>query len=278
MPVSDFGDGAQSVARALHMLEALAAAPSSLGVRELARAVGVAPSTAQRIVCALAERGFIEQDAARKYRIGLRAFAVGNAFRSGSTLVRAAMEELQSLADHHQLNAYLGIREGASVLYLLSVQSSGPIVIKGAPGSRTFLHTTALGKVMLASLADDEIKSLLGPQPYRHLTPATITRLSPLMAEIRAVRKSGYAVSDEENLPGVYAIGAAIRDASGATVAAISGALPRQMVDRRTLTKIIRPVRDAADRISAQLGAHPALGRKPGEHAKDIRAKETAWN
>ena len=278
MPVADFGEGAQSVSRALHMLEALASAPSSLGVRDLARAVGMAPSTAQRIVSTLVERGFIEQEASRKYRIGLRAFAVGNAFLSGNTLVREAMEELQALADHHHLNAYLGIREGGSIVYLLSVQSSGPIVIKGVPGSRTYLHSTALGKVMLASLGDDEIKALLGPQPYRRLTPRTLTRLAPLMADLKGVRASGYAVSDEENLSGVYAVGAAIRDASGRAIAAISGALPRQQVDRRTLAKTSRLIRDAADRISLRLGAQPGPEARREGGARDIKTRESAWN
>jgi DNA-binding IclR family transcriptional regulator len=253
----DLGDGAQSVSRALHMLEALARAPSSLGVRDLARLVGMAPSTAQRIVATLAEHGFAEQDPSRKYRIGLRAFAVGNAFLSANTLARESMAELQGLAEGHQLNSYLGVRRGRAVVYLLAVQSSGPIVIKGAPGTETHLHTTALGKVLLAELPDSEIKNLLGSQPYERLTPKTQTRCAPLLAELHAVREKGYAVSDEENLAGVYAIGAPVHDASGAAIAAISGALPRHEVDRTTLPKVSRLVRDAAERISARLGARP---------------------
>jgi DNA-binding IclR family transcriptional regulator len=254
------------------MLEALASSSGGLGVRDLARLVGIAPSTAQRILASLTGRGFTEQEASRKYRIGLRAFAVGNAFLSGNTLVREAMGELQQLADEHQLNAYLGVREDRSIVYLLTVQSSGPIVIKGSPGTRTFLHTTTLGKALLADLDDAQIKALLGAQPYRRLTPKTKTRLAPLLTELHAVRANGYAVSDEENLLGVYAVGAAIRDASGNAVAAISGALPRHQVERTTLSRVSRHVCDAAERISARLGARPA-GRKEGRSSRVSRTR-----
>ena len=70
-----------------------------------------------------------------------------------------------------------------------------------------------------------------------------------------------HAVSDEENLVGVYAVGAPVRDASGATVAAISGALPRHGVTKADLPRLSRLVRSAAERISARLGAPVRGGR-----------------
>ncbi|MGE0874291.1 MAG: IclR family transcriptional regulator [Burkholderiales bacterium] len=254
----------QSVARALRILRALAAAPDSLGVRDLARSTGVSPSIAQRLLATLSEFGFAEQDASRRYRVGLQAYSVGNAFLSGHALAREGLAELRELADRHQLNSYLGVLRGRSIVYLLALQSSGPIAIKSAPGSETHLHTTALGKAMLAHMDEAGVSRLLGPQPYARLTPHTKTRLAPLMADLRAAARSGYAVSDEENLVGVYAVGAALRDASGAAVAAISGALPRHMATRARQASLCRLVRDAADRISARLGGLPQATPRNG--------------
>jgi DNA-binding IclR family transcriptional regulator len=245
----------QSVARALQILRVLADAPESLGVREVARVIGVSPSIAQRLISTLAEFGFAEQEASRRYRVGVGAFAVGNAFLSGNTLARESLPELQALAGRHQLNSYLGVLRGGSIVYLAAFQSSGPIAIKSSPGAQTHLHTTALGKAILSQLPEDKAAALLGAQPYRRLTPRTKTRLPALAAELRAARDNGYAISDEENLVGVYAIGAPVRDATGATVAAISGALARHELNRAKLPGLCRLVRDSAERISMRLGA-----------------------
>lgn len=251
----------QSVARALKVLHALATAQDGMGVRELARALGVAPSIAQRLVSTLAEHGFAEQEPNRRYRVGVQAYAVGNAYVSANTLMRAGMEELRELAHRHHLNGYLGVLRGSEVVYLIAMQSSGPIAIKSSPGTSTHLHTTALGKALLAQMPDEEAARLLGPPPYPRLTAKTRTRLAPLLAELKAVRRDGYAISDEENLAGVYAVGAAIQDADGATAAAISGALPRHQASKARMAEVARLVREAAGRISARLGARPGNGQ-----------------
>jgi len=245
----------QSVARALKILRTMAEAQDTLGVRELARAIKVSPSIAQRLLSTLADHGFAEQEPSRRYRVGAQAFAVGNAYLSAHALARAALAELRELADIHRLNSYLGVLRGREVVYLLALQSSGPIAIRSSPGELTRLHTTALGKSLLAQMSDEDAGRLLGPQPFERATARSRTRLAPLLAELQDVRRNGYAVSDEENLVGIYAIGAVVRDATGETVAAISGALPRHEVNRANLPKFCKLVRDAADRISARLGA-----------------------
>lgn len=247
----------QSVARALQILRVLADAPDGIGVRELARSIDVSPSIAQRLISTLAEYGFAEQEPSRRYRVGVQAFAVGNAYLSAHALVRAGLAELRELAETHRLNSYLGVLRGRDVVYLIALQSSGPIAIKSSPGERTRLHTTALGKAMLAQMSDEDAARLLGPPPFERLTAKSRTRLAPLLADLHAARRSGYAISDEENLVGVYAVGAAVRDADGATVAAISGALPRHDVNRANLPKLCKLVREAAERISVRLGAPP---------------------
>src|SRR3954466_447178 len=183
-------------------MRVLAGSRESLGVREVARTIGVSPSIAQRLISTLADFGFAEQESSRRYRVGVGAFAVGNAFLSGNTLVRESLPELQALAEGHQLNSYLGVLRGRSIVYLAAFQSSGPIAIKSSPGAETHLHTTALGKAILSHLPEREAATLLGAQPYKRLTPRTKRRLAPLVAELRSARDNGYAISDEENLVG----------------------------------------------------------------------------
>jgi DNA-binding IclR family transcriptional regulator len=119
----------------------------------------------------------------------------------------------------------------------------------------SYLHSTSLGKALLCNLPDAEVERLLGPEPYRRLTMRTKTRLAPLLRELHAAARNGTTVCDEENLVGVFAIGAPIRDASEQTIAAISGALPRHDVTKSRVKAVSTLIRDAAEHISLRLGA-----------------------
>jgi IclR family KDG regulon transcriptional repressor len=245
----------QSVARALQILEELARAPEPLGIREIARSIDVAPSIAQRLVATLMQSGFAEQTAERRYAIGARAYVLGNAHLAGNALVRESLPELQALAQEHRFNSYLGVARGASMVYLLACQSSGPIAINVRAGETAPLHSTALGKALLAGMAPEDAKKLLGREPYARVTPKTLTRWAALQPQLARARSAGYSVAAEENLLGIFAIGAPVMDASGRIAGAISGALPLHEAPAARQPALARRIVEAAQRISRRLGA-----------------------
>lgn len=253
----------QSVARGLAVLDLLADSGEDIGVREIARRLALAPSIAQRLISTLAASGYVEHASdGQKYRIGYRTFQVGRTFLAKADLRGTSLPELQAMSERDEVNAYLGVLRDNSMVYLEALQSRGPIAIRSAPGSRGDLHSTAFGKALLAQLPDDEVRRLLGPEPLRALTNKTKTSVASLLKELNEVRRTGYAISDQENLLDVFAVGAVIRDASGEAVAAISGALPRNQLDAKSRQNLCRIVAGAAERISARLGASPALARR----------------
>jgi len=83
-----------------------------------------------------------------------------------------------------------------------------------------------MGKSLLAEMSDDEVRALLSRSPLPRLTPKTKISVSQLLAELETIRQQGYSVSEEENRLDFFSIGAVIRDATGAAVAVISGAVP----------------------------------------------------
>lgn len=250
----------QSTARALSVLDLLETASDGLGVREIARRLELAPSIVQRLVGTLADFGYIERGAnGHSYRIGLRLFQVGRSYLVQNTLHSISLPELRELAEKHHVNAYLGVQRGDRVIYLEALQSRGPIAIVSTPGAGAYLHSTAFGKALLAEISDADVAALLGIEPYVQLTKKTKTRLKPLLKELADVRRLGYAVSDEENISNVFAAGAVIRDANGASIAAISGAVPRGQLTEAGLEDVCRLVAEAAQRISHRLGAPPRL-------------------
>ncbi len=249
------GAESQSVARAVDILELLAE-NGALGVREIARRMELSPTIVHRLLSTLASTGFAEQAPdTQKYRIGYRAFRIGCTFLSQNDLDRASTPELVALAEQHQVNSFLGVLRDHSMVYLKVVKSNGPIVINNAAGSTALPHSTAFGKIMLAALPDKQIAEVMGREPYKRLTKKTKVTLRSLMSELREIRETGIAISDEENLANVYSAGAAVRDASGAVIAALSGAVPRQSLTKRDIDNLCNWVRDAADSVSRKMGA-----------------------
>jgi len=253
---SDNRNAAQTLSRGLELLKRLAAADEDMGVRELARTLALSPAMVQRLLNTLSAHGFVEQTPqTRKYAIGHQAFMVGRAYLVTGGVVDAALPVLRSLVDSTELNAYVGEMRDAHALYLLVLQSKGPIAVRAVPGERTLLHTTAMGKALLVNMAPDAVAKLIGPGPLQARTPRSVTRLSVLLAELADARASGVTISDEENILGVFSAGAPLIDAEGNVVAAVSLACPAAMADAAARATICKQVRQVATQISRRLGA-----------------------
>ncbi|HVY56600.1 MAG TPA: IclR family transcriptional regulator [Xanthobacteraceae bacterium] len=245
----------QSVSRAIDILNLLADAGEPLGVREIARRLDLAPSNVQRLIKTLAKAGFVEQtEGTLRYKVGYRAFRVGSAFMGQTNLYSAVMPELYELASRH-ITGFLGVLRDRSVLYLATVPSEGTVAVTHRPGSQTHLHSTAMGKALLAEMSDDAIRNLLGERPLPRLTPRTKVSLSQLLKDVEVVRQTGYATSEEENRHGFFSAGAVVRDASGTAIAVISGAVPMSMLKPNDRALIGRYVLEAAQNASRKLGA-----------------------
>ena len=213
---SDNRNGAQTLSRGLELLKHLAAADEDMGVRELARTLALSPPMVQRLLNTLTAHGFVEQTPqTRKYAIGHRAFMVGRAYLATGGVLDAALPLLRTLVDTTELNAYVGEMRDAHALYLLVLQSKGPIAVRAVPGEHTLLHTTAMGKALLVDMAPDAVVKLLGRGPLQAKTPRSITDVSVSAEDLAAARASGVTISDEENIPGVFAAGAPLSDAHG---------------------------------------------------------------
>jgi DNA-binding IclR family transcriptional regulator len=253
----------QSVARALHVLELLSES-GSLGVREIARRMAISPTIVHRLVSTLASTGYVEQAPdTQKYRIGYHAYRVGCSFLAQNDLDRASTPELVALAEQHQVNSFLGVLRGHAMVYLKVVQSNGPIVIHNLPGSTAEPHSTAFGKVLLAALPDKTVAEVMGREPYKRMTKKTKVSLRALLADLREIRETGIAISDEENLVNVFSASVAVRDATGNVIASVSGAVPRQGMTKRDITHLCTLIKNAADNVSRRMGAPPASLSRP---------------
>jgi IclR family acetate operon transcriptional repressor len=122
-------------------------------------------------------------------------------------------------------------------------------------GSRTALHSSAVGKILLATLPEEDVAHIVARRGLSRQTDKTITEPAKLMRHLSDVRRQGFAIDDEENEKGIRCVGAPIRDAEGKVVAAISVSGPTARITKaRVAQSLQRQVCDAALTISRQLG------------------------
>lgn len=251
--------GSQSLERGLDVLEIVDAEGAEIGVREIARRLGLSPTIVQRMVASLSRRGYIEKNIeTSRYRLGYRALALGANSEHGSDYIVAARHELERLARVHRLNGFISVLHAGRAVYLLAVQADGPVAIKVTPGSEMPLHSTSAGKVLLASVGDEEARRLLGVARLSAITSHTITDPNALVGSLARVRRQGFATVVEENIRGVLSVGAPIRDRTGRVVAALSVAFPKYLDVGVTLQSVTPLVTGAAQRVSHRVGGKPA--------------------
>jgi len=247
--------GSQSLERGLEILELLDASSEPLGIREMARSLDISPTIVQRLVNTLSEYGYLQQNAdMRKYVIGYRAFGLGWKLTADDRLIAASMDALQNLSSNHQLNSYLGVLRQERALYLLALQSEGPIAIRGVPGAKAYLHSTAMGKVLLAQLPEEQALAILKRAPLARPTRLTKTNPEDIMNELAEIRKSGVAYVNGENLPSVTSIGVPIWDHKNTVVASISVAYPNEYFPLEEEKNIEQILKETGQSISSALG------------------------
>jgi IclR family transcriptional regulator, acetate operon repressor len=246
--------GAQSVERALAVLRCFERAPGSVGVSEIAVATGLSVSTAHRLVRALCAGGLLTQDVrTERYQLGPLLVVLGRRAEDQLGYARA-LPALESLAEATGESVNLGIRSGAEVLVVLAVASSQPLRFDQLAGSRVPIHTSAMGKCLLAFVGPGA--DPLGDLPrLGRFTDRTITRRDELLAALRQTRERGWALNDEERNPGVRAVAAPVLDANGTAVAAVAVQGPALRLPDDRLPAVADRIAEATKAIAPVLAA-----------------------
>lgn len=256
----------QSLENGLHILGLLKDAKEPLGVREIARRLELSPAVAQRLLNTLLLQGYVEQaGSSRRYQLGYAVLGLAQHVFQRGRLLSLAEAELREMAEDGCFNGFLGVRRGASGVYVLGVQSESPVVIRAHSGEAMWLHSTALGKALLLDLSDEVIAGLLGPGPFERRTDRTILGIEALIEQLHVARPLGYTTAISENLEGVISVGAPIYDAGGSALAAISVAFPRAVYPKVKITDVAQRLLAAASRISKGLGFEKHVEREERE-------------
>lgn len=240
----------QVIARAATVLRALAGHPQGVGLSELASQVGLPRSTTHRIVSALHAEDLVITSQGGRIRLGPGLVRLAAAERLDLRAeVRPHLEDLSARLSE---TVDLAVLEGDSVLFLDQVSAPQRLRAVSAVGGVFPAYCTANGKALLAELPPQSVQRIL-PARLPSRTANTITSRAKLEAELKEIRREGYAVDREEHTIGICAIGATIRDGFGALMA-VTVPLPAQRFVGRE-EEIAGALREACASIERELGA-----------------------
>ncbi len=260
------GDGLQAVSMAIRILEYMAGQRGGVGVTALARALGTTKSRMHRHLRTLVETGYIVQSPeSEKYRVGSRLVTLGRAVAENFDLASMARDEMHQLRDALGQSVVISRAEAANAVVLATLPGREAIEIAVKPGSLMPPHCTAQGKLSLA-YAEPAVRERVLLSRLDMRTPHTITSPTALREELARVLERGWAVAPGESMLGVNALAAPIFEGGGHMVGAIAILGSIQFIEAEPAAAQIRLVKQAAARISAQLGYAPAeaVDSKPG--------------
>lgn len=245
----------QSLSRALSLLEHLASAESGISLTDLARRAHLAPSTAHRLLATLEQQGFAELDAGRGlWVVGVRAFAVGNAFLAHRDFVAAARPLMRRLMEESGESVNLGILEDGEVVFLSQVECREMMRMFVRLGGRVPAHASGVGKALLAAFPETRVDAILEQRGLRRFTDNTIDTRAILREDLIKSRMRGYSIDNEEHAVGLRCVASTIHDEFTEPIAAISLSGPRARIIDDRVEVLGRLVRDTANRITGALG------------------------
>ena len=242
------------------ILEILLKHDSAMNMTEISEKLGLYPSTIHRILDTLKYWGYVEQNTnTQKYQLGLKLLELGMAKLHQIDLVREVTPYLKALVKQYNETVHLGVLEEGEVLYLAKEESSQTIRMISYIGKRAPLHCTALGKVLLAYMSEEERKEILEEKELPRLTKNTITDKGELEKELDKIREQDFALDREENEKDVRCIGAPIRNYKGKVIAAISISSPIFRIDKNVENNLKEALIKTTNKISKRLGYNGKL-------------------
>ncbi|MFC5369037.1 IclR family transcriptional regulator [Salinirubrum litoreum] len=235
----------RSSAKTLRILEAIHEL-GGVGVTELARYLDMSKATVHHHLSTLEQNEYVVNDGST-YRTGLKLLEMGERARQQSGLFEIAKHDVDELAAQTGELANLMMEEHGKGVYVHIASGEQAIRLDTRVGTRQYLHTSALGKAILAHMPEQRFEEVIDRHGLPAQTPNTVTEKAMLEKELDEIRKRGVAFDGEERAEGIRCVAAPITDNENQLVGAVSVSAPSaRMKHDRFRNTIPEMVRDTA--------------------------------
>jgi DNA-binding IclR family transcriptional regulator len=253
--------------RGLRLLHLFSQYSRGLTAKQVAGLSRLPVSTVHRFLANLVTAGFLSCDVDGTYHLGIACFAIGQAAVGQLDIRRLSLPYLRELNHQTRETIHLTVRHGMSAVYVEKLDSPEPLRIHSRIGAAVPLYCTAVGKVMLAYMPEEEQERILPEIAIKRLTANTVGNLQELKTELYRVRKNGYACDLEEHEMHIRCMAAPIWDHNGTVQSSVSITAPVVRMPVTRLRQLAPLIQSAGLQISRELGYQPPMpssGEKSG--------------
>lgn len=247
------GKQIQSVAKAMQLLNLLAASPTPVGLAEISARTGWPKSTIHGLFATLREFSAVRQDGEGRYMLGVRLFEYGCALSRSWTILDIAGPYVQHIAYEIGEPVFLAILDWGEVITLARVERQAGLPTMAEMGCRLPVHCTAQGKLFLAYQPEEERNRMLKPSGFYAYTDHTITDPIALQKELERIRTQGYAIENGEYQVGLRAVAAPIFQKTGEVRYAIGTVGMFRQIESEQFSRAVAIVRETAQKFSKAL-------------------------
>ncbi len=259
----------QAIERGCRILDLLSKDKRRYSIQDLSSELDLPKPTVHRILSTLRHFGYVTQDEmSKEYRLGFRLVELGYTVLDQIDLRKIAEPLLDQLASVVQETVHLVILDHGEIVYLDKVEKvSDPKSLRMVSriGMRNYAHSCAVGKVLLASLPDNERDEIIAQKGLPRMTKNTIVSSRELKKHLADVKARGYAMDNEENEEGIRCVASPVKNDRGEVIAAISISGPSvRLTENRISAELKTHVMRTALEISEKLGYKTRSSKERG--------------
>ncbi|WP_022950730.1 IclR family transcriptional regulator [Leucothrix mucor] len=247
--------------RAFNLLSQLAesGADPGMSLAELSAASGLANSTTHRLLVSMKHLGYVEYEESKGlWSVGIKAFSVGNAYLRKRDFITQARPIMRELVAETGETSNLAVIKGDRHVFVGQIECKEVMRMVVQVGSGGYLHASGVGKALLSAMQEADVRQIIERTGLKPLSEKTIVTIDGLLAELAKIRKTRYALDDEEQTPGLRCIASNIYDEYGEAIAAVSISGPSVRILDTRIEAIANSVIQKADAITHTIG-----GRRP---------------
>ncbi len=244
----------QSLERGLAVIRSFDEAHSEQTLTDVAKSTGLDRSAARRFLLTLEALGYVEHDG-RLFRLRPQTLQLGYAYLASLPWWRSAQRVSEKLTGKIGVSSAVGVLDGQEVVYVAYASARRfPLLLNRSVGTHLPAATSAVGRVLLAGLVPDAARAWLDEAKVEKYTSLTRTDRNDIAHILDDVRRSGFAIVDQELEVGLRSIGVPIRNKGGAVVAGLSVSIIEPQITREAMTeRYLVPLQEAAEEITATL-------------------------
>lgn len=249
-------EAVSSVLKVFNILQALGE-QKDIGISELSQRLMMSKATTYRFLQTMKMLGYVSQQGdLDKYALTLKMFELGSKSLEYVDLVSIAEKEMRYLSELTNETIHLGALDSGSIIYVHKIDSSHALRMHSRVGRRNPLHTTAIGKVLLAEHSERFIRDAVADTRFVKSTNKTIENVEQLLVELEKVKLQHFGEDNEEQEPGLRCLATPVYDRFGNVIAGVSVSFPTIRFDETKLEHYIELLHNAARNISNELGFH----------------------